>query len=1046
MNINLVSPSTNGNNFVVRFKEDIIIPERSKVYLNFASLSRENDIELFEDQKITFHISQGDVRPSLLEDTEVDTLNHFFQNADESISIPAGSYNYQQLFNLITRNLNLQIQASNDSNCRLYRAIAIADIDNTDAQVSRGEVDFSLGLIRDKTANGAEQYAPFTINTSHSLNCSIDADGDLGSYIKTSADAVIRSGGGNKGFGTSSTNSFKNFVGGEPDKVADDYVNIPMIGGSGTGLKLNATVSNHGSIDELESFDLGTSDKTVGTYTNVSAVGGTGTGAKFDFTVVAGFPKTIVGTTQGTADKTPGDYSEIEPIGGTGTGLVVDFTVTAGGAIDFSTLQISVLATDESILGGYTLNDVLTIPNDQGIGGTADTTFTITAIGNNILYTSITLVDDGRGYSVSDELVLEGGGTNDTNISVSTLNTHIDPETITIASIGDGYAVNDTLTFPSATIGGTEDSTVQINKLNQGAGAQLFDNYAISNEKYFHAGYDDDTVVGKLNIIKCRSLKTLGDMMADGGCIQVGLYSENVAFGISDTEGNYPANSSKRTKDIYATVGNEQLSQNGNNRIPRQLPANDFSSGTRNMAMFFNVSIDCRGSNSTAPKLKVWGASKNSGTPNSYVGRGLHTWTSQNQQINKMYSLLGQNSRGLDLLNIAGVSQGQPVSIGIQTYYEMDDLNSKKLYFRVINLLSIDYDKGLNEQKASILYDSKADNMVPSFFPDTFSLATDNTVIDYATPAENGAYGVDIHTQGTADKTNGHIRHQAITTTNSANGTGLILDYDIIGGDIDFTTIKVVNSGTQYEVADEITFPAHGGTADTVGTITYLGNASRFNKIKSQYPFNVICGATKQNDGWESIQIPSIPEQTPNSPKKPVGLLYKYEISATEELARYLNIHTAEDRTQGFQRVLFPNTSDAMNPNIIHLDGINLDWRNESYSVYLKELPIKNYKNNDKINNGGFSKNILANLPVPFSDGQAFQTKTKAMITAVYKPNYQIISNLYNQETTVNKFSCEIRKLRTDRPATEIQRSVINFTIVPPDDYKGNLNSASNLL
>ena len=90
MNINLVSPSTNGNNFVVRFKEDIIIPERSKVYLNFASLSRENDIELFEDQKITFHISEGDVRPSLLEDTNVDTKNHFFLNADESINIPAG--------------------------------------------------------------------------------------------------------------------------------------------------------------------------------------------------------------------------------------------------------------------------------------------------------------------------------------------------------------------------------------------------------------------------------------------------------------------------------------------------------------------------------------------------------------------------------------------------------------------------------------------------------------------------------------------------------------------------------------------------------------------------------------------------------------------------------------------------------------------------------------------------------------------------------------------------------------------------------------------
>ncbi len=1040
MNINLISPTTNGNNFVVRFKEDIIIPERSKVYLNFASLSRENDIEFFEDQELTFHISQGDVRPSLIEDTNVDTLNHFFENADEKISVPAGSYNYQQLFNLITKNINLQINEPNDSDCKLYRAIAIADIDQTDAQIQRGEVDFSLGLIRDTSSLGSAQYTPFSINTSHSVNCGIDANGDLGSYIKTSADEVVRSGGGNQGFGATASNSFKNFVPGTFDKTPGTYTAIAMIGGSGTGLKLNANVLATGPIAATHLFGQGTSDKTLGTYTDVLATGGTGSGAKFTFNVVAGFPITMSGATQGTPDKNDGGFSEILLTGGTGTGLKVNFTVVAG-AVNFATLTLF----DEGE-GGYTAGDVLTIPNNQGIGGTANTTITINTVGNNVQFSTVVLSDAGTGYTEDDELTLPCGGTADTTIDVNTVQLQVDTSSIAINAIGDGYAVNDTLTFPSASIGGTQDSTIQINKLNGGAGKAVFDNYAISNEKYFHAGYDDDTIVEKLNIIKCTTLNTIEDMMAEAGCVQVGLYSTNVAFGINDSEGNYTANSASRTKDIYKTQGNATLNSNGSNRIPKQFPPTDFGSNVKNMGMFFNVSVDCRGTNATAPKLKVFGAMKSSGNPNNYLGRGVHTWTSQNQSITTMKSLLGQNSRGLEILNIPGVSQGNQLSIGIQTYYEMDDLNSKKLYFRLINLQNIDYKKGLNEQKANILYDSKADNMVPSFFTDAFSLATDNTVINYATPATNGAYGVNIHTQGTPDKATGHIRHQAITTSNSAQGTGLILDYDIIGGAIDFKTIKVINSGTQYAVADEITFPAHGGTADTVGTISYLGNASRFNKIKSQYPFNVMVGATKQNDGWESIQIPSIPEQTPNAPRKPVGLLYKYEISATDELSRYLNIHTAEDRAQGFQRVLFPNTSDAMNPNIIHLDGMNLDWRNESYSVYLKELPIKNYKNNDRINNGGFAKNILANLPVPFSDGQTFKTQTKSMITATYKPNYQIISNLYNQETTVNKFSCEIRKLRTDRPATEIQRSVINFTIVPPDDYKGNLNSATNLL
>ena len=66
MNVNLVSPLDNGNNFVVRFKEDIVVPQNSKVYLNFASLSRQNDVELYEDQEITLLFDNADIRPNLL--------------------------------------------------------------------------------------------------------------------------------------------------------------------------------------------------------------------------------------------------------------------------------------------------------------------------------------------------------------------------------------------------------------------------------------------------------------------------------------------------------------------------------------------------------------------------------------------------------------------------------------------------------------------------------------------------------------------------------------------------------------------------------------------------------------------------------------------------------------------------------------------------------------------------------------------------------------------------------------------------------------------
>ena len=33
--------------------------------------------------------------------------------------------------------------------------------------------------------------------------------------------------------------------------------------------------------------------------------------------------------------------------------------------------------------------------------------------------------------------------------------------------------------------------------------------------------------------------------------------------------------------------------------------------------------------------------------------------------------------------------------------------------------------------------------------------------------------------------------------------------------------------------------------------------------------------------------------------------------------------------------------------------------------------------------------------------------------------------------------------MNNDMDATEIEESVVNFTILPPDDYKGNLNAVA---
>ena len=121
----------------------------------------------------------------------------------------------------------------------------------------------------------------------------------------------------------------------------------------------------------------------------------------------------------------------------------------------------------------------------------------------------------------------------------------------------------------------------------------------------------------------------------------------------------------------------------------------------------------------------------------------------------------------------------------------------------------------------------------------------------------------------------------------------------------------------------------------------------------------------------------------------------------------------------------------------MHLTDFSLNWRNESYSILIEELPLNNYKNNEFVRGGGFSKNIIANIPAPFQSGAITATNNNQRITNVFQPSFKIISNLYNQELSTNHFKVDIRKQRNDKPATEIKNSIINFTIEPPEGFKG---------
>ncbi len=215
------------------------------------------------------------------------------------------------------------------------------------------------------------------------------------------------------------------------------------------------------------------------------------------------------------------------------------------------------------------------------------------------------------------------------------------------------------------------------------------------------------------------------------------------------------------------------------------------------------------------------------------------------------------------------------------------------------------------------------------------------------------------------------------------------------------------------------------------------------NKLRSQIPFNVCCSSLVQNTGFTDIKIPTL--DNTNFQTRPESIITRYRIHATQELGQYLGLSKTKlengRKTPYYSNWLYPNHYNALNPNLVHLKTIDLEWRNESYSILVNNLPIKNYKNTESTRDGGFSKAIISNIPTPFSQSTDFVSQEQHLTSATYKPHYQIISNLYNQEFTTNKFDVEIRRLKDDLPATEILKSIVNFTIVPPPSYTKNINA-----
>ena len=1055
MNVNLISPQENGNSFVVRFKDDIIIPENSKVYLNFASFSRENDVELYEDQTITLSFQNVDVYPAIIPTTPFDN-NKLFNSS--IFTIPAGTYNYQRLYLLITNGINGLLQdAGNVADLSMYKAIGIDDIDNNDAQLVEGNISFSLGLMKSRPET--VPHKPFFIDAQNSKNC--DTDGGTVAYRNTATNVVVPS-----------------------------------------GLRASTTRCAFA----LAITGTNTLDKTVGTYTNIplTAFTGIGENATIDFTVVkAGMvlpnPFGTQFSTIGTPDKITNAYANVPLLHNNGdiTGITIDFDVnddgTGVGAIIFSSIVVNAVGAGGTYVVGENLKIGIT-----GTGGVQDDRLEVVNIGGEIQYSSIRLVAKGDLYEENDVLTIPNtGGVGGTADSQLTIQPFIkSPAQASGLQRGydqplfDNYALSEKTYWH---IGYNDETPLENCNIIKFSTIQTLAEMDTALQCCVLGLYSKEVADGIAGVNGTypldSSIRTRGVADKNNGKINPRNLPDEDNIGAKQLGCFVSVSIDCRSTTNYLKVF---VGAKGNGSFPNTDGLHNWTSSQHQIFAMKNCSVAGRGSGIPINTISNISTTE----PLTF---GLQTY----YDVDELKSTAeGAGKLYFRVLNLNGNVDGKKSvadnSIVLYDSKHMGDVGKEShfppAFFKASNAnVRLDTNAGkistnmghntltigtgnrtlgsytVNLTGGSGYGASLSLDVVPRGSENKIAIApistdfTDLTVVIGTGARTNGTYanvnltgGTGNGAQATFVITTGAIDPTAITITNAGTGYNeddiLNIDVALMGGNADATiqmdavpvAPSVFNAGDGYKIGDVLILDntAMGGNANATFTInSNLDFSGLVNRINSQMPLCMITSALKLDGGFSTITAPSY---TKNN-AKPLSLLVKYDIEATEELARYLSFNTATDKTEGYSDDLFPNTGDAMNRNLIHLEGMTLDWRNESYSVSIKELPIKNYKNNEKLRNGGFSKPILANCPVPFSDAQSYQTKSKQMITAVYKPNYQVISNLYNQQMTTNTFSVDINKLQSEKPANEIKKSIINFTILPPDNYTGNINSISGL-
>jgi hypothetical protein len=180
MNINLISDNENGYDFQTRFREDIKIKKNSRVYLNFAQLSKLNAINITQEQELRvlmtdiFPKFKNDLTPAQISQVVTITPNTYsieqFQKKinqalqtviDESPQLYYYSTDYRVTEQMQNKNLRIGYFLEDGSNWK--EVDFVPDANNSFGFVFNDD----LGLIKNTATSNPPQYDCFAISPTY---------------------------------------------------------------------------------------------------------------------------------------------------------------------------------------------------------------------------------------------------------------------------------------------------------------------------------------------------------------------------------------------------------------------------------------------------------------------------------------------------------------------------------------------------------------------------------------------------------------------------------------------------------------------------------------------------------------------------------------------------------------------------------------------------------------------------------------------------------------------------------------------------------------